>query len=63
MLICCICLAWLLANTWATLILAAVYDIEIDGWRDVRDVILIAIISPWWLIILRYVLKLFKNRG
>ena len=62
----CLCLAWLLVNTWATLIISVAYKYKIEEWRDILDIIILAIISPLWIIILRYITKLilfFRKRS
>jgi hypothetical protein len=50
--------AWLFINTWLGLIICQIDGQRIGGWDDLASLMLIAIISPWPLLIIR----LFNRR-
>ena len=63
MLIAVIILAWLLVNTWLTLILVKVKGTFFSGWDELAELLVYAVISPF-LVALIYIIakKRKKNK-
>ena len=55
-------LAWLLANTWISLLIAKLVKFTIEDWKDLLELAVFAIISPWPFIIVRFFKSLFCTR-
>lgn len=61
MVIAIIILAWLLVNTWATLIICQADGSQVDGWSELADLVLVAVISPWVLLLIKVIYKKIKK--
>ena len=55
-------LAWLLVNTWASLLIAKLVKFTVEDWKDLLELAVFAIISPWPFIIYSIFKSLFCTR-
>lgn len=58
-----IILAWLLVNTWATLIICQADGTQVDGWGELATLALVAVISPWVFLLIKIIYRQIKKRG
>lgn len=49
-----IILLWLLVNTWVTLVFLAFHNDSVENKRDLADLLLLAVVSPWPFLIIRF---------
>lgn len=56
-----IILGWLLFNTWTTLILMRACQVYCESWVDLGCMAIMAIITPWPFLLLRWIKKLWKR--
>ena len=63
MIITIIILAWLLVNTWATLIICQADGSQVDGWSELATLVFVAVVSPWVFLLIKIIYKKIKKRG
>ena len=61
MIITIIILAWLLVNTWATLIICQADGSQVDGWSELAVLALVAVVSPWVFLLIKIIYKKIKK--
>lgn len=62
MLIAVIILAWLLVNTWLTLILVKAKGTFFSGWDELAELLVYAVVSPFLVALIYIVAKKRKKR-